>query len=93
VNHIIPKPLVDIVAGFISTEAINVMGHGTGNLNGKVLCIHLPTLTFEIDDVLKLPRCEACGQLAQAKPSRQLYASMRQLLNMVKGGQNAGQHS
>ena len=84
-NQSIPPIFAEMVAAFIVIEAIKVIVSGTGDYAGKALFIHMPTLTFELDEVFKLPRCEECGKQARKKPSRQLYVTMRKLLNILEG--------
>ncbi|MEM3415344.1 MAG: TOMM precursor leader peptide-binding protein [Thermoproteota archaeon] len=81
----IPPIFAEMVAAFIAVEVIKVIGYEAGDYSGKALFIHLPTLTFELNDVFKLPRCKACGKEARGKPSHQLYVTMRKLLNLLDG--------
>lgn len=88
-SNYIPPALVDLVSGFIGAEAINIMGGRGGQLAGKGLFIHLPTQTFEIDDVFKIPRCAACREAQQETPTHKLHTSLRRLLDIVEEDKSA----
>lgn len=81
----IPPVFAEMVAAFVVVEAIKIIGYGIGDYAGKALFIHMPTLTFELNNVFKLPRCEACGKEAQGKPRHQFYVTMRKLLDLLEG--------
>ena len=78
----LPPMISDFMSGLVGIEVLSEMSLEC-LLAGKFCAIHIPTLTLEINNVLKLPRCPACGK---NKPSRQVYLTMREVIRLAKGG-------
>ena len=55
-----------IAGGFVSLAAVHTLLTGTSFALGRVLSINFDRMLIDVEDVLKLPRCPACGQLRSA---------------------------
>jgi bacteriocin biosynthesis cyclodehydratase domain-containing protein len=71
--------LASLLASLVSIEALNFALAGTSFTVGKVLCVHLPTMEFVYNEVLRVPGCSACGA-APERDDRELYFDIRALL-------------
>ncbi|MFZ1218236.1 MAG: TOMM precursor leader peptide-binding protein [Chthoniobacterales bacterium] len=71
--------LAALLASLVSVEALNFALAGTSFTVGKVLCVHLPTMEFVYNEVLRVPGCVACGS-APERDDRELYFDIRALL-------------
>ncbi|ELZ10814.1 hypothetical protein C479_08383 [Halovivax asiaticus JCM 14624] len=50
------------VAGHLSLDLLHLLAFGVGYTAGRVLTINSLNLAMEVNEVLKLPRCGACGR-------------------------------
>jgi thiazole/oxazole-forming peptide maturase SagC family component len=73
----------DIIAGFLVSDVPFIL-QGCGTTLGKVLCINFALQKVEANDVLKLPRCPACGKVSRGKPTYQLYRELSSVVEEVK---------
>jgi bacteriocin biosynthesis cyclodehydratase domain-containing protein len=71
--------LAGLLASLTSLEALNFLLTRSGFTVGKALAIHLPTMEFTFNEVLRVPGCPACGSRA-ARDERQLYFDVRGLI-------------
>jgi thiazole/oxazole-forming peptide maturase SagC family component len=69
----------DVVTGFLSSDVPSILLN-SGATFGKMIYFHFPTLRMEVNNVLKLARCPACGKGARGKPTYQLYRTIASLL-------------
>lgn len=51
-----------LVAGTLSLDLLHLLSYGVGYTAGRVVTVDGNTLEMEENEVLKLPRCEACGR-------------------------------
>jgi bacteriocin biosynthesis cyclodehydratase domain-containing protein len=72
--------LASLLASLVGMEALNFALAGTSFTVGKVLCVHLPTMEFVYNEVLRVPGCSACGS-APERHDRELYFDIRALLH------------
>ena len=72
--------LACLLASLVSMEALNFALAGTSFTVGKVLCVHLPTMEFVYNEVLRVRGCSACGS-APERHDRELYFDIRALLH------------
>jgi len=56
-------PLSDIAAGFLVVDVVNLLCYGHGYTVGSVLTVDAATLSVESNDVLRVPRCDACSDV------------------------------
>lgn len=51
-----------MIAGLLSLDLLHLLSYGVGYTSGRVVTVDANTLEMEENEVLKLPRCEACGR-------------------------------
>lgn len=71
--------LVGLLAANAALEVINFVLTGTGFTVGKVLATYLPTMEISVNEVLRVPGCEACGPVPE-RDDRELFFDVRRLL-------------
>lgn len=52
------------IAGYLSLDLLHLLSYGVGYTAGRIVDFNSMDLSIEINDVLKLPRCEVCGKTA-----------------------------
>jgi bacteriocin biosynthesis cyclodehydratase domain-containing protein len=77
-------PLEPALAGMIAShaalETINFCLTGTSFTVGKLLAIHLPTMEFAFNEILRVPTCPACGPVA-GRDDTELYFDSAALIS------------
>jgi bacteriocin biosynthesis cyclodehydratase domain-containing protein len=69
-----------LLASHVALEAVNfATTNGAFTLN-QALTIHLPTMEFAFNEILRVPGCAACGSLPE-RDDRSLYFDMRAFLS------------
>lgn len=68
-----------MLASLTAFEAVNFVLTGAAFTVGKMLSVHLPTMGFVFNDVLRLPGCPACGSRPESD-ERELLFDARVLL-------------
>jgi bacteriocin biosynthesis cyclodehydratase domain-containing protein len=71
--------LMAMLGSLTAFEAINFVLTGAAFTVGKMLSIHLPTMRFIFNDVLRLPGCPACGA-APERDESELFFDARVLM-------------
>lgn len=56
-------PFSAVAAGLLVTDVVDVLCYGHGFTVGSVLTFDMATLSMEANDVLRVPRCDACGEV------------------------------
>lgn len=51
-----------MLAGYATMDLVHVLSFGTGYTAGRVFVVNSLDLSIDCNDVLKLPRCDACGK-------------------------------
>lgn len=74
-----------MIAGYLSLDLLHLLAFGVGYTAGRVFTVNSLNLTMEVNEVLKLPRCEACGRDTSSDVSRFIT-----LDDMVLGSRQAG---
>jgi bacteriocin biosynthesis cyclodehydratase domain-containing protein len=69
-----------ILASHTALEAINFCLTGSSFTVGKLLAVHLPTMEFTFNEILRAPTCAACGPVA-GRDDAELYFDTATLLN------------
>lgn len=59
-------PFGAIAAGFLVTDAVNLLCYGHGYAVGTVVTYDMSSLSTESNDVLRMPRCSACSDVAES---------------------------
>lgn len=78
-----PGPQLDafgaIVAGFAVLDVCRFLTDGTGHSHGRVTHLGFDVLSMEVNDVLRAPRCDACGDRETVGVNR--HSSIADLLS------------
>lgn len=72
--------LADILAGFATAECVRILATSYGFTPGKFLRLDFQSGTIETNDVLKLPRCPACGKMAQGQPNELVFDTFERVI-------------
>jgi thiazole/oxazole-forming peptide maturase SagC family component len=72
--------LSSLVASHTALEALNFVTTEACFTVNKALTVHLPTMEFAFNEVLRYPRCAACSPSAERDDS-ELYFDIRSILN------------
>jgi len=71
---------VDVVAGFAATESVRLIATEYSFVAGKIMRINFQGGVVEINEVLKLPRCPACGRAAHRHPPQQAFHTFNRVI-------------
>jgi len=74
--------LARTVAGYLGMDVLHLLAFGSGYTAGRILTIDATTLTFGADDVLRVPRCEACSDHGSA--SRTQFLTLEDVVNICE---------
>lgn len=61
------SPLMHVLSGLTATEAFMVGATGASRFGGRLLNVFLPTFEIQVQDVLRMPSCPACGVVARQR--------------------------
>lgn len=53
-----------MLAGYAAVDLLNLLAYGQAYTVGQTITVNFLDLSVEVNDVLKLPRCEVCGKSA-----------------------------
>lgn len=59
--------LSNMVTNLVLSEAVLLKNLGATKFEGRVLSVFIPTLEVQVQDLLRVPYCPACGSVAKAK--------------------------
>ena len=57
-------PVMNILANIAISESYLYLFYGSSRFEGRLLTIFVPTLEIQVQDVLRVPFCPACGMVA-----------------------------
>lgn len=60
-------PIMNIMSNLLVSEGFLIANTGSSKFEGRALSIYVPTLEIQVQDVLRVPFCKACGNVAKAK--------------------------
>ncbi len=66
-DHSCQIMLLDLLANLSFTEGYMFVRVGASRFSGRLLSIYLPTLEIQMQNILRVPFCEACGFVANAQ--------------------------
>ncbi len=72
--------LADIIAGFLTYDCVRNIATGFGFTPGKITRVDFQSGIIETNDVLKLPRCPACGKTARGKPNVGVFHTFERVI-------------
>ncbi|MFB6283607.1 MAG: TOMM precursor leader peptide-binding protein [Halobacteria archaeon] len=56
------EPFSDLVVGYLVMDAVYLLGYGHGFTVGRSINVSGLDLSVDVNDVLRLPRCDVCGK-------------------------------
>lgn len=74
--------LMDLLANISFAGAFMFCTVGASRFSGRLLSIYLPSLEIQMQNILRVPFCEACGSVARAEFG-ELNASSRRLIDNI----------
>jgi thiazole/oxazole-forming peptide maturase SagC family component len=78
--------LMLLLSGAVVAEGYVLHALGMGRLSGRCINVYLPTLEIQVEDLLRVSHCPACGMFAKAA-MEEMYASstaiVQRILNRV----------
>lgn len=75
-------PLINMLTNLVLSEGFLLSNYGTNKFENRVLNIYVPTLEIQVQDLLRVPYCPACGNLSKAK-FQELNISSRRVVDNI----------
>ncbi len=75
-------PLLDTLASMAIMEGYLITHTGASRFTGRLLNVYLPTLEIQVQNVLRAPFCEACGNVSRAR-FKELNVSSRNVIDLM----------
>ena len=76
-------PILQMFASFALFEAFLLASVGKCKMAGRVLNVYLPIMEIQIQDLLRIPYCPACGHIAKARYNEMYTTSKEVVRNLV----------
>lgn len=77
-------PLLNMLVNIAVSEAYTFKRIGVSKFTGRLLTIYMPTMEIQVQDVLRVPYCPACGAVAKANLEEKNVSSRALVDEMVK---------
>lgn len=77
-------PLLNMLVNIAVSEAYTFKRIGVSKLTGRLLTIYMPTMEIQVQDLLRVPYCPACGAIAKAALEEKNVSSRALVDEMVK---------
>ena len=75
-------PVLNIITNLVISEGFILSNYGTSKFENRVLNIYVPTLEIQVQDLLRVPYCPACGNISKAK-FQELNVSSRRVVDNI----------
>ncbi len=75
-------PVLNTITNLVVSEAFLLSNYGTSKFENRVLNIYVPTLEIQVQDLLRVPYCPACGNVSKAK-FQELNVSSRTVVDNI----------
>jgi len=75
-------PVSTILASAVLMEAALMSALGLSRLAGRVMSIYMPLLEIQMQDLLRIPYCPACGHIARNQMS-EMYLNSQAVMNRM----------
>lgn len=75
-------PLLNIMTNMVISEGFLINNFNTCKIEGRVLSIFVPTLEIQSQDLLRVPFCQACGNISKAK-LKEINISTRNIVDGI----------
>lgn len=79
------SPLLGLLANLVMSECFVESKAGTSRFSGRVLNIYLPTFEIQVQDLLRMPGCPACGHISKQK-IREINFNTRVAIDKIVSG-------
>ena len=76
------SPLISLLISAVLSEGFLTSSVRINKTSGRVINIYLPTLEIQVQDLLRIPYCPACGTVAAANMD-ELYTSGRVIIDRM----------
>ncbi|MBN1519085.1 MAG: hypothetical protein JW923_03245 [Spirochaetales bacterium] len=76
------SPILQSMTSTAIFEALMISSIGRAKLAGRVLNIYVPVLEIQMQDLLRVPFCPACGFMAKAE-MQEMYASSKRIVDQL----------
>lgn len=81
-NKTYATPILQTAASIALFDALLYINVNKAKLAGRLLNIYIPLLEIQVQDLLRVPFCSACGHIAKAN-YEEMYTSSRQIVNKL----------
>ncbi|MPQ43788.1 streptolysin associated protein SagC [Clostridium tarantellae] len=75
-------PLLNTMTNLLISEGYMINNFNTCKFEGRVLSMFVPTLEIQVQDLLRVPYCSACGNVAKAQ-LEEINISTRNVINNI----------
>ena len=75
-------PLLASVVSTAIFEGLTISAVGKSKFAGRVLNTYIPVMEIQVEDILRIPYCPACGTIAKAQID-EMYTSSKKLVDTV----------
>lgn len=83
------NPLIHLLSSAVLFECALISSAGTSRIGARVVSVYLPILEIQVQDLLRIPYCPACGFSARAY-TEELYTSSKAIVDEILGTINSG---
>lgn len=70
-------PVLNMLTNIVISEGYLINNLGASKFEGRVLSVYVPSLEIQVDDILRVPFCPACGKVAKADFAEMNISSRR----------------
>jgi thiazole/oxazole-forming peptide maturase SagC family component len=81
-NKVHASPLMHSLAAQVLFEALMISNIGKAKLAGRVLNTYIPLMEIQLQSLLRVPFCPACGFIAEAR-MQEMYTSSKKIIDRV----------
>ena len=79
------SPLLALLVNLVISECFVEAKAGTSRFSGRVLNIYLPTFEIQVQDLLRMPGCPACGHVSKQR-MREINFNTRVAIDKIISG-------
>ena len=78
-------PTLNMLTNLVVSEGYLINTIGASKFEGRVLSVYVPSFEIQVDDILRVPFCPACGNVAKADFTELNISSRRIMDDIVSG--------
>ncbi|WP_040210959.1 hypothetical protein [Clostridium polynesiense] len=75
-------PIMNSIVSTAIFEGLIISAVGKSKLAGRALNTYIPVMEIQVEDILRVPFCPACGTIAKAK-IEEMYTSTRKMVDKI----------